>query len=209
MMAAIDEGAHAVPVQTWDEQVRLRAVPTPPDFVAADTGTVQSAVEGAPESRDGYLDFLGEPFRLAERVGMMPLLAFANASKQGLDSDDMEGMAAMYALIRDVIDQSRVQKTDPETGEPAVDGAGAPVYEGPSEWQRFERFCMEQQAEGEELMEFIGRAMGVIAARPRKRRGISSSSSPRTSPSSRAGSSSPARRFPGADELTSVADLAR
>lgn len=207
------EPAKAEPL-AWNEMQRLRSVPPPPDFTPAEpehtTGTVQAAVEGAPQTDDdGRLEFLGTRFRLAERVGMMPLLAFANASKNGLDSDDMEGMAAMYALIRDVIDQTRVQKVDPETGEPQFDGAGEPVWEGPSEWQRFERFCMEQQAEGEELMEFIGRAMGVIAARPRKRREISSGSSPRTSPSSKAGSSSPVRNRPDLDGLTAVADLAR
>lgn len=190
--------------QTWADMHRLRAVPE----AEHTTGTVQAAVEGAPESKDGYLEFLGEPFRLAERVGMMPLLAFANASKNGLDSDDMEGMAAMYALIRDVIDQSRVQKVDAD-GQPVFDGAGQPEWDGPSEWQRFERFCMEQQAEGEELMEFIGRAMGVIAARPRKRREISSGSSPQTSPSSKAASSSPAAARHDLAGLTAVADLAR
>lgn len=177
--------------------------------VVPDTGTVQQAVEGAPETREGYLEFLGEEFRLAERIGMMPLLAFANASKEGLDSEDMAGMAAMYALIRDTIDQSRIQRVDADR-KLEYDGAGQPVYEGPSEWQRFEKHAINQQAEGEELMEFIGRAMGVISARPRKRREISSGSSPRTSPSSKESSSSQGRALPpGAEGLTSVADLAR
>lgn len=174
------------------------------------TQSVQAAVEGAVQvDNDGAIEFLGQRFRLAQRIGFMPMLAFANASKKGLDSDDMEGLAAMYAMIRDCLDQTRPVELD-EQGEPAVDSDGNPKYSGPSEWQRFESHCYDQQADAEELMEFIGKAMSVMSARPRKRREISSDSSPRTSVKSRESSSSPdIRRFPGGEELTAVTDLAR
>jgi hypothetical protein len=159
---------------------------------APDTQSVQLAAEGVVTDKDdGRIEFLGERFGLAERIGLMPMLAFANASKRGLDSDDLEGMAAMYALIRDVLDQRRTQAVDPATGEPAVDAAGEPVWEGPSEWMRFEAHAIDQQADGEELMKFVGEAMALVAARPRKRREVSSAGSPQTSPTSKDISSSP------------------
>lgn len=153
------------------------------------TQSVQSAVEGAVQTDDdNSIEFLGKRFRLAERVGLMPMLAFAAAAKKGLDSDDMDGLAAMYALVRDVLDRERPLAYDDE-GEQVFDPDGSPKYAGKSQWQLFEEHCYEEQADGEEIMEFIGKAMSVISARPRKRREISSGSSPRTSPRSRDASS--------------------
>lgn len=188
---------------------RFTPVPEREPEPAVTTHDVQAAVEGAPVMDDGEsVEFLGERFRLAETIGLMPLLAFANASKSGMDSDDMDGLAAMYALIRDTVDQTRVQQTD-EDDKPVFDEAGAPVWAGPSDWMRFERHAIDTKAEGEDLMDFISKAMGVISARPRKRRGSSSDSSPRTLPSSRASSSLPGTPPTQAAELTAVADIGR
>jgi hypothetical protein len=183
-----------------------------PDFrvVQNETNThdVQAAAEGVVLEDDGKLEFLGERFRLADGVALMPLLAFANASREGLDSDDMEGMAALYALIRDVVDQTREQKTGPE-GEPLFEADGeTPQWAGPSEWMRFERHAIHKRADGDDLMEFVGRAMAVMSARPRKRREISSGGSPQTSEKSRADSSwqDTDPRFQG---LMPVADLTK
>jgi hypothetical protein len=169
---------------------------------------VQAIAEGAPVADDANtIEFMGRRFRLAESIGLMPLMAFAIAQKNGLDSDDLDGLAAMYALIRDTVDQTRVQSLDAD-GQPAFDSVGEPIWDGPSDWQRFERHAVETKADGEDLMDFIGRAMGVISARPRKPRGGSSTSRPNTSPTSKASSSSPA--IPAqALGLTAVADIGR
>jgi hypothetical protein len=173
------------------------------------TQAVQAAAEGVVLHEDPNLvEFMGQRFRLAERIGLMPMLAFANASKQGLDSDDMDGLAAMYALIRDVVDQTRVQKTDPGTGEPLADEAGEPEWEGPSQWQLFEKHAIDTQADGDDLMEFVSAAMAVVASRPRKRREPSSGSSPRTSEKSKDVSSSPGMPA-GVEGLVPVATLGR
>lgn len=171
------------------------------------THEVQAAAEGAVvDDHDGKIEFLGEWFRLADGVALMPLLAFANASKSGLDSDDMEGMAALYALIRDVVDQTREQVTD-ERGQLVFEADGeTPKWAGPSEWQRFEQHAIKERADGDDLMEFVGRAMSVMSARPRKRREISSDGSPRTSEKSKAGSSW-VDTDPRMQGLVSVADL--
>lgn len=171
------------------------------------THTVQGAVEGAVELDDtNSIEFLGKRFRLAERVGLMPMLAFAAASKKGLDSDSLEGLAAMYALIRDCLDQTRVQAVNDED-ELIFEEDGSPRWDGPSQWQQFEAHCYEEQADGDELMEFIGKAMSVVSARPRKRRETSSGGSPQTSPKSRDASSLRAT-WPGAEGLTDLRELA-
>lgn len=168
------------------------------------THDVQAAGEGVTLDTDGRVEFMGARFRLAEGIGIMPLMAYANAAKSDLDSDDLDGLAAMYALVRDMVDQTRVQATN--DGRPVFDDDGEPVYEGPSEWQRFERHAIETKADGEDLRDFIKAGMEQLAARPRKRRGTSSESSPQISERSRAASSSPATR-PLPEGLVPVSQL--
>lgn len=172
------------------------------------TQDVQEAIEGAVEMDDeNSIEFLDKRFRLAERIGLMPMLAFAAASKKGLDSADMDGLAAMFALIRDCIDQSREQAVDAD-GKPVFDDDGSPRYEGPSQWMLFEQHCYDKQATGEELMEFIGKAMSAVAARPQLRRETSSGGSPLTSPKLKAVSSL-RDTWPVEEGLTDVRELGR
>jgi hypothetical protein len=110
----------------------------------------------------------------------------------------------MYRMIRSVIyrpkllDDNGNRVIDPVTGRPAFDE---------SEWHRFEAHADDEQADGEQLMDFVVEAMGVISARPPKRRGISSASSPTASPKSKASSSSPVmREIPG---MVPVRDIGR
>lgn len=171
------------------------------------TQTVQAAVEGAPElDETNSIEFMGERFKVAERVGGMALFAFAQASSKGLDSDDMKGLAAMYRMIRGVI--HRPLLTD-EHGKPQRDDDGSFVFDE-REWDRFQEFADAMGADGEELMELVGKAMGVISARPQQRRAVSSTSSPATSPSLKESSSSPATR-PDLDMsgMTNVTALGR
>lgn len=174
------------------------------------THDVQAITEGV-EIDDGRIEFLGEHFRLADSIGLMPLLAFAASAKAGLDSDDMAGMAAMYALIRDTIDQVRPVRLG-EDDQPILGGDGQPEYTGPSEWQRFERHAIDEKADGEDLMGFINRAVQTISARPTKPRGLSSGTSRKTSANTRGASSSPGtvarRRIPPESQgLVAIADI--
>lgn len=191
-------------------QVQAYAPPPEREPVTQD---VQAVSEGAVVALDdtNSIEFLGRRFRLAESIGLMPLLKFAHAAKTGLTSDDMEGLSAMYLLIRSCLDRSKVQERDPKTGEPMFDDAGEPVWAGPSEWELFEQYAIDEDADGDDLSAMINQAVQVVSARPRKRRGDSSSSSPQTSPNSRVSSSSPdtPRSRPEFEGLTNVGDLGR
>lgn len=130
----------------------------------------------------GRLEFLGESFRLGDAVGLMPLMKFAHAANSGLDSSDMDGLAALYALIRDTVHAD--------------------------DWARFERHAIDRHADGDDLMGFVSKAIEAISARPSRRRSVSSDGSPRTSESSTVSSSvKPAPA--GAAELMSVDELLR
>lgn len=180
-----------------------------------DTQQVQGEVEGAPLLDDtNSIEFIGERFKLAERVGMMPLLRFANSAGKGEDSEDIGGMVAMYTMIRGIIHRPPLvepEKTEappgsgnwivnPEAGKPQRDETGKRLYDE-AEWTRFMEHAEDMGAEGDELMDLVRRAMGVIAARPRQRRALSSSPSPTTSPNLRESSSSPDTPAPTRPDL--------
>lgn len=174
---------------------------------------VQAVAEGV-EPDDGRVEFLGARFRMSDRVGLMPLMKFSMTAKRGVQSDDLEGLAAMYALIRDCIDQTRPQKPVlDEHGQPVLkDGRPVTEDDGPSEWDRFEQHAIDIKAEAEDLFGVVSKVIEALSARPTRRPGVSSAGPQTTSASSKAISSSPPefppRRLPaGADELSPVADL--
>lgn len=109
-------------------------------------------------------------FRVAESIGMMPLLRFAHAAKSGMDTDDMEGMAALYTMIRDTVH--------------------------PDDWETFQEYATEVKAEDEELLSFVSAAIEVISARKAKQRGSSSGTSPNTSAKSKGSLSRPGSVIP-------------
>ena len=167
------------------------------------THDVQAAADGV--AGGDTVEFMGQSFRLAERVNFMALLKFAKAGKTGLDSAEMDGMAAMYDLIRSVIhrpvllDKDGRRQHDPDTGR---------LIRDESEWTRFEELADDEEADSEQVMEVVNQAMEKIAARPTPPPGASSASSRRTSGSSKASSSLPAMP-PELAGMTPVADLAR
>lgn len=168
------------------------------------THTAQAAIEGVPDGDGDYVEFLGEVFRLADRVGIAPLIHFGFASKKGLDSEDMEGLAAMYSLIRSVIHRPPLLD---DNGVQLRDTNGKRLRDE-REWQRFWEHAEDELADGDDIMGFVNKAMEIMSARPTKPREDSSASSRTTSETSRPASFSPAT-VPGADGLTPVSQLGR
>lgn len=165
----------------------------------------QAAAEGVVLDPDGdYLEFYGEKFRLADKVGLAPMIRFGAAANRGLDSDDMEGLAAMHSLIRSVVHRPPLLD---EHGQQQVDVNGKKLRDE-KEWNRFLDLAEDELADGDEIMDFVNRAMEIMAARPTKPRELSSGGSRTTSASSRAASSSQVMH-PDVAGLTPVADLGR
>lgn len=173
----------------------------------ATTQAVQAAVEGVEVVDDPRkVEFLGQYFLMAEKIGLMPLLKFAHASSRGLDSGDMEGLAAMYAMIYDCIDQTvpTERRIDP------TDGVEKDMPVGSSEYQRFERHALEQKADADDLMKLVQTVIERLSARPSRPPGDSPAGRLPTSQNSKAISSGP--EYPGlqgVEGMTSVADLDR
>jgi hypothetical protein len=158
---------------------------SPADQAEADAVELQAMSEGVVITGE-TVECMGERYLIGSKVGLMPLMRFAHSSKAGVDSSDMEGLAAMYDMLRDCIAKS--------------------------DWERFERDMTDKQADDEDLMPVVGKVIEALTARPTKRASASSSGPPQTSGSSTAGSSTlPAtvRRPAGADDMVPVNDLGR
>jgi len=158
---------------------------TPVDQAEADALELQGMSEGVVVTGE-TVECMGGRYLIGDKVGLMPLMRFASASKAGVDSNDMEGLSAMFDMLHDCIH--------------------------PTDWDRFVREMTEKQAEGDDLMPVVGRVIEMLTARPTKRASDSSPGPSSTTGPSTAGSSQPTpqvRRPQGADELIPVADLGR
>jgi hypothetical protein len=138
---------------------------------------VQAAVEGVPVN--DRVTFLGEEYRVAEKVGLMPLMRFAHAARKGTNTDDMEGLAAIYDMLHDCIH--------------------------PDDWDRFCTDATDKKAEGDDLIPVVSQTIEILTARPTRRPSDSSAGPSTTSVSSTGSSSSQ----PIPDGLMSVDELLR
>ncbi len=181
---------------------------------ASDDGpvqVVQAQAEGA--STAETVEFCGATFRVAPKVGLMPLLKFAHSASKGISDEDMDGMAAMYAMIRDCIHQGELPCGECEActsppqrcplgGRCGYCDADPPLYHrcpgflpggcqyfDAGDWERFERVAIDEHAGGEELFTVVNEVMEIVTARPTRPPGNSSRTARRTSAKSRALSS--------------------
>src|SRR5215472_5787333 len=79
---------------------------------------------------------MGETYRLADRVGLVPLLKFQRYA----EAEDPRAMAAMYSILQDTIH--------------------------PDEWQRFEDDAIAKKADGDDLLKVIDAMVEILTARP-------------------------------------------
>jgi hypothetical protein len=49
------------------------------------------------------IKFQGKEYRVADDVGIWPLMQFSAAAESGLNLGDQKGLAALYAMLKDVI----------------------------------------------------------------------------------------------------------
>lgn len=111
------------------------------------------------------VEYHGEQLRLADRIALMALMRFAKIAQSGADSDDMDGLVAMYDLLEQVID--------------------------PEDWPRFEFLATKHRDQQDELLAVIQDGITKIAARPTVLPSDYSAGQASISGSSTGGSSSP------------------
>ena len=108
----------------------------------------------------------GEDFRVAEKVGLMPLLKFSHAAN--LRTDDDRAYAAMYEILRDVILEAEDPCGQCAGCKAAGDTAAARDCENADEgdWDRFQDHATRCKADAEELLDVVTQAIKIISARP-------------------------------------------
>lgn len=151
--------------------------------------------EAPPEPEVRRVEFLGKEFAIASKIGLMPLMRFAHAAKSGLDSADLEGMAAMYDMLRQCIAdepvfvfQNRRITRDEANDLPPEAHEQVTVYGG---WDEFEAHATRERADdAAELFGVVQKVMSILSERPTSRPSGSSAGPPATAPTSEADSSS-------------------
>jgi hypothetical protein len=129
------------------------------------------------------VEFMGKKFRIASKVGLMPLMRFAHASAEDLDTSDMEALAAVYDMLRDCIDPGV-----PPCGECAQcdDPDGTCPSFVKSDWKRFEEHATAMKADADDMLPMVQRVIEILTARPTEGPSGSSAGSASTSRKSRA-----------------------
>lgn len=149
---------------------------------------VQAAVQGVPGGNT--IEWMGETYRVADKVGHAAYLRFGWHASHGADLEDMEGMGVAWDMIRDVfIIRHPCGKCD------ACQNREACPSENLGDWPRFEADAYRKKADTPEIMEAITLAMEIITGRPTRRPSDSSGGPSPTSTNSTGSSSSPASQI--------------
>ncbi len=152
------------------------------------TADLQPEIAGVITSDRPSLGFKGKDFRIADNIGLMPLLKFADASEIAVQ--DARAMSAMYALLRDCIYPGEPACgecgvcapppcgecegcTDPPGGEIRcyqagdIDETRCPSYDA-GDWSAFEHHAIDTRADADELFDFLNETLELITGRPTK-----------------------------------------
>lgn len=155
-----------------------------------------TAVDVTGQNGDGKpahqtVEFLGRHFRIAEKIGLMPLLKFSAFAD--VATNDPRALGAMYAMLRDCIYPGH-----PGCGECADCKNGSEMacseYDR-GDWAAFEDHAMATRADADQLLDVVSKVMELMTGRPTRQPG-SSSAGPRRISGGSTGSSS-ARRGKG------------
>lgn len=128
----------------------------------------------------GTFTWFGAEIRIRGEIGLMPLMRFSAAASRGLNSDDIEGLAALYRVLESSIDER--------------------------DWSTFRDLAEENNIDGDVLVDVVGGIIAELAGRPTKRLSDSSDGQPTASSTSRPVSSSPVA-VPRSVEEKVAADL--
>lgn len=107
----------------------------------ADPKTRLSGDAAPAEIADGEITVpvAGRRFRVAESMGLMPLLEWAAVSEE-IDVDNQAQLASLFRLLKDLVDER--------------------------DWAEFRKYTREEKCNDEDFVGFVNAAIEAIAARP-------------------------------------------
>lgn len=155
---------------------------------------VEIVPEAPPEPEVKHVAFMGAEFAVASKIGLMPLMKFAKISKSGIDSSDIEAMAAMYDMLQQCIAddpvfvlQGRVTTREACLELSTEDAEQVVVFGG---WGAFEDHANKTRAGDDDLLQVVRDVMEILTERPTSRPSDSSAGPQQTAPTSAENSSS-------------------
>lgn len=146
-------------------------------------------VTGQVVTSDRTIEFMGKRFRVADKIGLMPLLKFSAFSDVAVQ--DPRALGALYAMLRDCIHAGNpgcgecgfcapercggcpncrmVAAGEDGDGLPCTvnraDPSGCRDYD-PGDWHAFEDHACESKAEADDLMDVVTKTIEIVAGRP-------------------------------------------
>lgn len=105
---------------------------------APSTHEIQAAVEGVDLA--GKVTLRGAEFLIADQVGIMGLLVFADLAVKGVAVNNMHALATMYDVIRGCVAEE--------------------------DWPSFVRHAIDTKATPEELLKVVTDVIAIVSARP-------------------------------------------
>ncbi len=156
-----------------------------------DAGASQDEVKSGTVTDPGdQVELLGKSFRIADRIGLMPLLKFSSAAD--VDTSDPRALSAMYSLLRDCIYAGEPGCGECEDCEAGNDRSCASYARG--DWGAFEEHAMITKADAEDLLDVVSKVLEIVSGRPQQPRSGSSAGPRRTRRASTGRSSGKAGR---------------
>jgi hypothetical protein len=154
----------------WDDEPLPKIEPPPPPSPDRELAAVQARAAQADGAKiadgvvteTGKIELLGKHFRIASKIGLMPLLKFASASD--MSTEDPRALSAVYSMLKDSIYEGTPAcgecedcKADRETSCKSYDAG---------DWAAFEQHAMESKADADELLGVISQVLEIVSGRP-------------------------------------------
>lgn len=130
---------------------------------AAEAADPAAAVaEGVVVKTGDTITMMDREFRVASKVGLMPLLKFASASE--MNTSDPRALAAVYSMLKDCIYEGAPACGECQTCKTGND-TDCKSYD-PGDWGEFEQHAIDTKAEADDLIPVVAQVMEIISGRP-------------------------------------------
>lgn len=133
------------------------------------------------------IEWQGESYGIAGKVGLAPLIRFAKVAKQGTDANDLDGLVAIHDLLEQCFVEGPYCSAC-GTADPAEDCCpDRHVVE--NEFERWLDAATASRADSDEMLEVVGLVVSALSERPTGKPSASLAGLPATKPNTAAGSS--------------------
>lgn len=134
------------------------------------------------------VEFKGETYRIAEKVGLAPLIRFGKLAKVGADSADVGALAVMYDVLEQCFDTVPYCAAcgSQDTAALATADADTKCCDErrvvQNEFDRFMDVATAARWDHEEILDVVGAVMEELSKRPTGRSSVSESGPPTARP---------------------------